>query len=62
MLEFTEHSLDAIAVFVAAVVGMFGQLAVRAGRDDWQDAAHEQAFPEPVAVIALVGEQPLGLG
>ncbi len=29
---------------------------------DGQDAAHEQAFPEAIAVIALVGEQRLGLG
>ncbi len=37
-------------------------LAVRAGRDDRQNAAHQQAFPETVAVIALITEQRLGRG
>lgn len=35
---------------------------VRPGRDDRQNAAHKQIFAEPVAIVALVGEQRLRLG
>jgi len=35
---------------------------VRPGRDDQQNAAHEQVFAEPFAVVTLVGEQRLRLG
>ena len=34
----------------------------RAGRDDGQNSVYQQVFSEPVAVIALVREQPLGRG
>ncbi|GEM_PF-4017922 len=47
---------------VAAIVGMLRHLAVRSRRDDWEDAAHEQIFSEPVAVIALVRQQRPGSG
>ena len=47
---------------VAAIVGMLRHLAVRSRRDDWEDAAHEQIFSEPVAVIALVRQQRPGAG
>jgi hypothetical protein len=36
LLELAEHSFDAVAVPVAAIVGMLWHLAVRAGRDDRQ--------------------------
>lgn len=35
-------------------------LAVRAWRDAWRDAAFDQGLAEPVAVIALVAKQFLG--
>lgn len=60
MFEVTEHALDAVAVPVATIVGMLGHLAVRAGRDDRQDASDQQAFPEAVAIITLVRQQRLG--
>lgn len=41
---------------------MFGRLAVRAPRDDRQDALDQQAFAEAITVIAFIGEQRLGLG
>lgn len=62
LLQFSEHSLDAIAILVASIVGMDWHLPVRPGRDNGQNSAHEQVFAEPIAVIALVGKQRLGLG
>src|SRR3546814_15610101 len=38
LFELSEHALDAVAVLVTAIVGMLWHLAVRAGRDDRQDA------------------------
>ena len=61
MLQLSEHPLDAVAVLVAAIVGMFGHLAVRARRDDRQDAADQQAFTEAVAIITFVRLQCLRL-
>ena len=54
--------LDAVAVPVAAIVGMLWHLAARAWRDDRQDAPDQQAFPEAITIIALVREQRLGCG
>lgn len=54
LLEFSEHSLDEIAIFVATIVGMFGRFPVCVRRDDRQDAPSEQALAEAVAVIARV--------
>ena len=62
MLELSEHALDAVAILVAPIIGMLWRLAVRARRDDRQDALDQQAFSEAITVIALVGEQRLGLG
>ena len=62
LLELAEHPFDTVPVPVAPIVGMDWHLAVRPGRDDGQNAAHEQVFPEPVAVVAFVGEQRFGLG
>jgi hypothetical protein len=41
---------------------MLGYLAVRAGRDDRQDASDQQALAEAVAVITFVCQQRLGRG
>src|SRR3546814_8297229 len=60
LFELSEHALDAVAVLVTAIVGMLWHLAVRAGRDDRQDAPGQQAFPEAITIIALVREQRLG--
>ncbi len=60
LFELAEHALDAVPVFISPIVGMYRCLAVRAWRDDRQNAAHGQVFAEPVAVITLVGEQRLG--
>src|SRR3546814_6956769 len=62
LFELSEHALDAVAVLVTAIVGMLWHLAVRAGRDDRQDAPGQQAFPEAITIIALVREQRLGCG
>lgn len=62
LLELGEHALDTVAILVASVVGVDWHFAVRARRDDGQNAAHEQVFAEPVAIISLVGEQRPGLG
>ena len=62
LFEFAEHALDAVSVLVAAIVGMLWHLAVRARRDDRQDAPDQQAFPEAITIIALVREQRLGCG
>jgi hypothetical protein len=62
LLELAEHALDAVSVPVAAIVGVLGHLAVRAGWDDRQDAPDQQTFPEAAAIISLVCQQPLGCG
>ena len=62
MLEFAEHALDAVAVPIAAIVGMLGHLAVRAGRDDRQDAPDQQALPEAITIVAFVCQQRPGRG
>ena len=62
LLELAEHALDTVAIFVAPIVRMDRHFPVRAWRDDGQNAAHEHVFPEPVAIISLVGQQCLGLG
>lgn len=62
LLELPEHALDAVAVPVSAIIGMFGHLAVRAGRDDRQYTPDQQAFAEAITIIALIREQRLGRG
>src|SRR3546814_8549430 len=62
MLEVAEHGIDAVAILVASVVWVSRHLAVGSWWNDRQNAAQEQVFAEPVAVIALVGEQTLGSG
>ena len=62
LFELAEHSLDAVAVPVASIVGMLWHLAVRAGRDDRQDAPDEQAVAEAISILALVREQRRGCG
>ena len=41
---------------------MLWHFAIRARRDDRQDAPDQQAFPEAITIIALVREQRLGCG
>ena len=55
-------NLSTVAILVAPIIGMDRHFAVRARRDDRQNAAHEQVFAEPVAIISLVGQQGLGFG
>lgn len=62
LLQFAEHALDAVAVFIAPVVRVGRDFPVRSWRDDGQNAVHEQVFAEPVAVVALVGEQRFRFG
>lgn len=57
-----EHALDAVAVTIAAEVAVNGFAAIGLGRDDRQDAVHQQIFADSITVIALVGQQRLGLG
>lgn len=54
-LELAGHARDAVAVSGAPVVRMGRHLAVGAWWNDRRDAAQEQVFEEPVAVVALVG-------
>jgi hypothetical protein len=61
LLELAEHALDAVSVPVAAIVGVLGHLAVRAGWDDRQDAPDQQTFPEAVAIYPLSASSPLGV-
>src|SRR3546814_4141762 len=62
LFELSEHALDAVAVLVTAIVGMLWHLAVRAGRDDREDAPGQPAFPDAITIIALVREQRFGCG
>ena len=62
LFELSEHAFDAVAIPVAPIVGMFGHLAVRTGRDDWQDASDQQALAEAVAIVSLIGQQPFWRG
>lgn len=50
ILEASEHALDAVAILVAAIIGMSGRLAVESRRNDRQDAAQEQVLAGAVAV------------
>jgi hypothetical protein len=54
-----EHALDTIPIPIAAKVAGNGRTAIGFGRDDRQDALHQQVFAKNVAIIALVGEQGL---
>ena len=58
----SEHTLDEVALLVA--VGIVGnrQLSVLASWDARLDATVAECFPEPVAVIASVGDQDVGVG
>ena len=49
-----EHALDAIAIPVAAIVWVFGCLAVRTRRDDRQDAMHQEVLPEGIATGIVI--------
>ena len=62
LLEPVEHALDAVAVFVGAEVAGDGHFAVGLWRDDRQNALEQQAGPDVVAVVALVGQHQLRLG
>jgi hypothetical protein len=62
LLQFEKLAFDAVAIPVAPIVRMFRRFAVRAGRDDRQNLAHDQVFAEPVAVITLSASSSLGLG
>lgn len=57
-----EHALDAVSVTIAAKVTGNGFAAIGLGRDDRQDAVHQQIFADSIAVIALVGQQRLWRG
>ena len=57
IFEFGEHVLDLVAASVEVfVIGQF-HLAVLFGGDARFDAAHYEGGAEPVAVIALIGDQ-----
>jgi hypothetical protein len=62
VLEAAEHDLDAVTAFVPALVVFDGQRAGFAARNAGLDALLLQRIPEPVGVIAAVGQQPLRLG
>jgi hypothetical protein len=59
LFQLAEHALDAIAIPVAAIVGMLGRLAVGTRRDDGQDAVHQEVLSEGVAIVAFVGQERL---
>jgi hypothetical protein len=61
-LDPAEDVFDLVALAVEVRVVVVLDLAVLAGRDARGDAAFGQCGAEPVAVVALVGEQFLGAG
>src|SRR5690606_1256618 len=57
-----EHDLDAVTPLVSALVVFDGQRTGFATRNAGFDALLLEGVPEPVSVIATVGEHPLGFG
>lgn len=62
VFQSAEHALDEIALLVAHGVVVDRQFAVFAPRDAGLDAAVGERFAEPVAVIAAIGDQDVGVG
>ena len=62
VLDPVEDVLDLVALAVEVLVIVDPDLAVGAWRDARGDAAFGQSSPEPVAVVALVAQQFLGVG
>ena len=62
VLEPAEHALDAVALFVDVGVARDLHLSVRPSRDAWLDPEARQGLAEPIAVVALVGDEHLGVG
>lgn len=61
-LETTEHDLDAVVAFVAALVLFDGVVAYLSARDAGHGPLFLQGIAELVGVITPVGQHPLGLG
>ena len=61
VLEPAEHALDAIALFVKLGVILDWLLAVLASGDARLDISCGQRLAEPIAVIATVGEECVGV-
>ncbi len=61
VLEATEHALDAIAALVSLLVVFDLCLAGRPGRDARVKSPICQCVPEPIRIVAPVGEQPVGI-
>ena len=61
VLEPAEHSLDEVSLFVEFGVVVDGLLAVFAARDARRDVAFAQRLAEPIAVVAPVGDQDVGI-
>lgn len=61
LLDLVEHALDPVPVPILPVVAGRRVPAVRLGRNDGQDALDEQAVPDIVTVISLVGDHGFGL-
>ena len=60
-LSLPEHALDAVALLVEVCVVGDRRLAVRPARDAGLDLEIGQGLAEPVAVVALVGDQDIGV-
>ena len=61
VLEPAEHALDEVAAFVEVLVVGDGLLSVLAPGDAGLDLLLREGLAEPVAVIAPVGDKPVGL-
>ena len=56
-----KETLDQVALGVEGEVAIASDLAVRPWRDDRLDGSHFEALDEGVGVVALVGEEGIGL-
>ncbi len=59
ILQASEHDLDPVAAFVAALVVLDGFAAQLPARDAGPYPLAFQRIPEPVGIITPVGQQPL---
>lgn len=62
VLQSAEHALDEVALLVAHGVVVDRPFAVLSSRDAGFDAKVGERFTEPVAVVAAVSDQDVGLG
>ena len=62
LLEMSEHALDAITVPITAEIAGYLLATIGLGRDDRQNALHQQLLANGITIISFVGQQRLRLG